>query len=94
MKRGSPFGPELGSPRSGQSTRLARSFGRVFHRRSVYGDEPVDRLVDEMRSIVAIMRDSFERESLEEEIERLQLYCEDDDSAARSFDPQRAVIAV
>jgi hypothetical protein len=52
-----------------------------------YGDEPVDRLVDEMRSLVAVMRDSFERESLEAEIERLQLYSEDDDNAGEPSSP-------
>jgi len=50
-----------------------------------HGDEPVDRLVGEVRSLVVNMRDSFERESLEADIERLQLYS--DDNAAQPFDP-------
>jgi hypothetical protein len=33
------------------------------------------------------MRDTFERESLEADIERLQLYSDDDENAAQPFDP-------
>lgn len=41
-------------------------------------DEPIDRLIGELNSLVATRRQNFERRALEEEIVRLQLYDEDD----------------
>ncbi len=44
-------------------------------------DEPVDRLIGELKSLVEVSGQGFERETLKEEIVRLQLYTEDDPMA-------------
>ncbi len=51
--------------------------------RSSDSDEPVDRLIGELKSLVEVTGQGFERETLQEEIVRLQLYTEDDPVADR-----------
>lgn len=41
-------------------------------------DEPVDRLIDELTSVVAVLAEGFEREALIGEIGQLNLYAADD----------------
>jgi hypothetical protein len=45
---------------------------------SRFSDEPVDRLIDELKAFVEVMGQGFEREKLLEEIVHRQLYAEDD----------------
>jgi len=54
---------------------FASYLGRKAYR---YGDEPVDRLISELRTIVKVMEEGFAREALQDEIVRLQLYTEED----------------
>ena len=51
-----------------------------FMRREVYeySGEPVDRIIGELESLVAVMADAFKRESLDGEMSALQLYTDDD----------------
>ena len=51
-----------------------------FMKRQVYrySDEPLDRLIGELGTLVGVMEQSFDREALKEEVVRLQLYTDDD----------------
>jgi hypothetical protein len=58
--------------------RLAR-FAEFMEREVYqYSEEPVDRLVGELTSIIKVMREGFGRNALQEEIAHLQLYTDDD----------------
>jgi hypothetical protein len=52
----------------------------TFMERSVYSykDEPADRLIRELKSLVKVMAEGFVRETLNEEIARAQLFAADD----------------
>lgn len=55
------------------------AFVQFLERRvSRFSDEPVDRLIDELKAFVEVMGQRFEREKLLEEIVHRQLYAEDD----------------
>jgi len=52
-----------------------------FLERKVYrysGEEVIDRLIGELKTLVTLMGQNFEREAMQEEIVRLQLYTDDD----------------
>lgn len=48
-----------------------------------YSDEPIDRFIGELRSLIEVMKQGFAREALQDEIIRLQLYTEDDPKAEK-----------
>ena len=54
----------------------------AFIERGAYehSDAPVDRLIGELRSMVEVMEQGFERETLQHEIVRLQLFTDEDPS--------------
>jgi hypothetical protein len=43
-----------------------------------YSEEPVDRLIGELKSLVAVMNQAFKRETFSDEISNAQLYTADD----------------
>jgi len=67
----------------GRYERLAAFAAHLERKAYRYSDEPVDRLVGELRTVVEFMGQGFAREALQDEIVRLQLYTEDD-AVARS----------
>lgn len=62
---------------------LAEFMGRKVYR---YSDEPVDLLIGELRSLVMIVEQEFERETLKREIDGLGLCGEGDSSSAEADD--------
>lgn len=56
-------------------TAFTESLGREA---SVYGTEPVDLIAGELKMLVEALSGGFEREAMNEEIERLRLYAADD----------------
>jgi hypothetical protein len=64
-----------------RTTRATRDWPRLpilWSGRFYPESDAVDRLIRELRSFVAGMKQDFEREALQEEIVRLELYTEDD----------------
>jgi hypothetical protein len=56
------------------------AFAKIMERRTCgyrYSDEPLDRLVGELRKLAELLEQGFDRETLPEEITRLQLYAAD-----------------
>jgi len=54
-----------------------------------YADQPVDRIIDELKSLVSAAAESFTREALNDEIVRLGLYAEDDTPVRPVDEPYR-----
>jgi hypothetical protein len=62
----------------GRYERLAAFAAYLEHKAYRYSEEPVDRLIDELKTLVEVMGQGFARKALQDEIVRLQLYTEDD----------------